>query len=155
MEGFIIRCGPGSEEVVVTDAQAEKIAARCDYFKHVFAHGTKESMERILVKPDWSFWTTKSLVELIINSKTNIESLDEFELLEVAAEQILLEIKLAIPSFVKRGKIVKERELTPKLLAETAVNRKLEGPAISLQIDSELPHVRHLARALSQSDRTR
>lgn len=69
MMGFTIRCGANGDEVVVSDEEAQAMAAECVYFKHVFAHGTKEAAECILIKPDWSKDTAEQLVQLLTKGK--------------------------------------------------------------------------------------
>ena len=80
MEAFTIRCGPDGKDVHVSNSQAEQIASKCDYFKHVFAHGTSECEERVLLKPDWTIETTEALVQLITMGKTELQDKRSFEI---------------------------------------------------------------------------
>ena len=138
MEAFTIRCGPDGKDVHVSNSQAEQIASKCDYFKHVFAHGTSECEERVLLKPDWTIETTEALVQLITMGKTELQDKRSFELLTIAADQVLVKFNIAIPSFVKPGKFTKEHTLSSERLHEIAWAQNLSGATISLEMNAEL-----------------
>jgi len=108
MKGFTIRCKGNNnedEDVVVTDADAQAMSNKCEYFQNVFAHGTREAEERIILKPDWASSTAKTLVQLLTaeNTTVHIRERQSFHLLEEAAQQILLNISSRVPAFVAKG----------------------------------------------------
>ena len=103
MNGFTIRCKGDNnedEDVVVSDADAQVMANNCEYFQNVFAHGTREAEERVILKPDWASSTVKQLVQILTTWKTFAYSreLESFYLLEEAAQQILLNILFRAPT---------------------------------------------------------
>jgi hypothetical protein len=87
--GFVIRC-QGGETLTVSATQAECILEKSEYFANVFRHGTKESLDRILIKPDWCIEKARCLVELLQKGKTQAASLVEGKMLAEAAEQLLI-----------------------------------------------------------------
>mmetsp|Transcript_14229 Transcript_14229/g.20395 ORF Transcript_14229/g.20395 Transcript_14229/m.20395 type:complete len:401 (-) Transcript_14229:1051-2253(-) len=97
--GFIIQCNDGGT-VSVTADQAVKLFEKCQYFKNVFRHGTKENEEFILKKPDWSTETAQCIIGLLVNGSTST-SVDKYPILLEAADQILVEIKVCCPMKIK------------------------------------------------------
>lgn len=107
MKGFTIRCKGNSnehEDVVVSDADAQAMSKKCEYFQNVFAHGTQEAEERIIRKPDLTSSTAKTIVQLLSEGNTTVHSRESFYLLEEAAQQILLNISPRVPAFVSVAK---------------------------------------------------
>lgn len=103
-EDFVIDCSGDRLEIKGEDA--DFLLKNCEYFEHVFAHGTKESTTRVLPKPDWDIDTARNLVKLILTQ--NFEYKDEhdrdtFLKLREAADQILLQYTILHP--------VSEREI--------------------------------------------
>ena len=113
--GFIIQCDDGGTVSVAAD-QAVKLFEKCEYFKNVFRHGTKENEEFVLKKPDWSTKTAQCIVDLLVNGSTST-SIDKYPILLEAADQILVEktdINVCCP--MKKKTILNDEDV-PKLLA--------------------------------------
>ena len=91
-QGFTIVCGNDNEEVLVTADQATKAARKCDFFRNVFAHGTRESTDRILKKPDWSLTTAKCMIDLVSTGTTQVGDFEAYVLLAEAAAQMCVEL---------------------------------------------------------------
>ena len=140
VKGFTIRCkGDNSEDVdvIVSDADAKVMSRNCEYFQNVFAHGTREAEERVILKPDWASSTAKQLVKLITTTSVQVQSCDResFHLLQEAAQQILLNISLRVPDFVD------ERHRVGALIQEQTdlffnVTEQLSGPKVELSFPS-------------------
>jgi len=108
VKGFTIRCKGDNnvyEDVVVSDADAQVMANNCEYFQNVFAHGTREAEERVILKPDWASSTAKQLVQLLTTGNITVRSRERESifLLEEAAQQVLLNISFHVPAFVAKG----------------------------------------------------
>jgi hypothetical protein len=124
-QGFLIKCGEDEEEVIVTAEivtaeQFEKMGQNCDYFRNVFAHGTRESRDRILNKPDWSSATTKCIIELASTGAT-VGGVSSYLQLVDAAPQILLELddnaaKCWLPSVVEKSSVHRGENFDESLL---------------------------------------
>ena len=67
-QGFTIEC-KGGETFLVCDKEASNICKRSMYFQNVFKHGTRESVDRVLRKPDWSLILTKQVIEYLTPGK--------------------------------------------------------------------------------------
>lgn len=99
VRGFTLQCS-NDVQVLVTSEQAKILVAKCDFFRSVFAHGTTESSERIIHKPDWSEKTARRFVMLLTAGETQVNNIQEYESLKEATGQMLLEINLCFPSYV-------------------------------------------------------
>eukprot|EP00985_Skeletonema_marinoi_P000911 scaffold368_cov137-Skeletonema_marinoi.AAC.2 len=139
MKGFTIRCRGDNnedEDVVVSDADAQVMANKCEYFQNVFAHGTREAEERVILKPDWASSTVKQLVQILTTGKTFAYSREResFYLLEEAAQQILLNILFRAPAFVAKGQHAGFLNRTQiDLLLNTT--EQLNGPKVEVEFE--------------------
>jgi hypothetical protein len=141
MKGFTIRCKGNSneqEDVVVSDADAQAMSKKCEYFQNVFAHGTQEAEERIIRKPDWTSSTAKTIVQLLSEGNTTVHSRESFYLLEEAAQQILLNISPRVPAFVSVAKgqhtgVINHAQIESFF----NVTEQLNGPQVKVEFPDE------------------
>jgi hypothetical protein len=66
VNAFTIECSEG-KTVHVDEKDAKKVLKRSEYFRNVFAHGTKESESRVIRKPDW----TSQIAAFVIKAHTS------------------------------------------------------------------------------------
>ena len=76
------------------------------FFRSLVAHGTIEASERIIEKPDWTAATTSKLLELLTVKETLVSDIHEYEALKEASTQMLVDIKLCTPSYIKEDDTV-------------------------------------------------
>ena len=103
-QGFTIEC-KGGETFLVCDKEASNICKRSMYFQNVFKHGTRESVDRVLRKPDWSLILTKQVIEYLTPGKRVVIPFDDRPtLLQFlgALEQILIPALPLYPVFFPR-----------------------------------------------------
>ena len=118
VKGFTIRCKGiknEDEDVIVSDADAKVMSRNCEYFQNVFAHGTREAEERVILKPDWASSTAKQLVKLITTGKMTLtirpRERESFHLLVEAAQQLLLDLSF-------RFRVMNEQHISTTNLAQ-------------------------------------
>lgn len=94
--GFRLICAKG-EVIEVSSKQATVVALNCDYFQNVFRHGTVETKDRVLRKPDWSRSTALSLLQILSEGEAKVRDTTTLTALADAANQTLVEIYVAPP----------------------------------------------------------
>lgn len=100
--GFTIVCR-NATEVHVSAAHASIAIANCDFFFSVFAHGMRESSNRIIAKPDWSEATTVQFISLLVEKKAKSDSIKEYLELLDACEQMLTLVEIRNPFGIACG----------------------------------------------------
>lgn len=140
LEGFVIQCGDSEEEVAVTAEQAEKMAQKCAYFRNVFAHGTRESGNRILKKPDWCTATAKCIVELASTGRTCVGDFNSYMALTDASSQVLLELEGGahhglIPSVVTKSSIPSDTSRVESII-ELYASIEAESSAVKVAFET-------------------
>jgi hypothetical protein len=93
-EGFVIECQDG-EHIVVSPIEGEILKQKCVFFRNAFRHGTKESVTKMLSKPDWTKDTTDSIVDLITQGRCEVPL--DYRLLRAAALQLLIPLRVNHP----------------------------------------------------------
>ncbi len=168
VKGFTIRCKGNNnqdEDVIVSDADAHVISRNCEYFRNMFAHGTREAEDRVILKPDWASSTAKQIVQLLATGKIALTVRPrsrrerEFFLLTEAARQLLLNISFRatvdegrqvdnlnltqVESFVNLCEILTvDAQITLNRSSSTCVrsidDEQLEGPKVEMEFQNSL-----------------
>jgi hypothetical protein len=102
---FTLVCQDG--EVKVENDEAATIMEHCAFFRNVFSHGTTESTNRVVRKPDWTINAAKDLIQVIKGDRLIIRDLSVYERLVDATDQILFEIDVFPPTSVVESPTIK------------------------------------------------
>ena len=108
--GFVIECKEGLK-VGVSGEQAARLEARCEYFRNVFQHGTRETADRILVKKDWSVVTARIIIETLTTQfrhHVGVTSMHQLLELMEASDHILLDLRLC--SVINLDEVLSKQE---------------------------------------------
>ena len=93
MGGFLIECGQDGEVLGITKEQAVFVEKNCEFFKGCFRHGTVER-NGIIRKPDWSLAIARHLIQVLVQGRTTVPTLELYQQLLEAGDQALVDLRL-------------------------------------------------------------
>jgi hypothetical protein len=91
--GFLLECLNG-EGLGITKEQALIIRRESVFFDNCFLHGTVESSEGVLRKPDWSIGVVRHIIEVLVKGRTTLSNLELFRQLIDAGDQACMDLRL-------------------------------------------------------------
>lgn len=91
--GFLLECLDG-ELLGITKEQAVVIRLESAFFDNCFRHGTVESSEGVLRKPDWSIGIARHIIEALVKRRTTLPNLELFQQLMDAGDQACMDLRL-------------------------------------------------------------
>eukprot|EP00980_Cylindrotheca_fusiformis_P012845 scaffold3170_cov128-Cylindrotheca_fusiformis.AAC.5 len=91
--GFLLECMDG-EILGITKEQALIIRKESPFFDNCFRHGTVETSEGVLRKPDWPIGIARHIIEVLVKGKTTVPNLQLFQQLIDAGDQACMDLRL-------------------------------------------------------------